>query len=426
MLVLLLGCARAIEPSDAGSDASTDAGADAASPDAGPACASGHTVAYAQALADTAVLSVNAIAANAIDGTFVIGGDLTILGLHGARLTWRDEPPAPGLVRTYDAASLLDLAVDVHGNLTIGGVFHTPATIERVPVAEPGVASTVPLGFVARVVMGVAPTVTTLGRNATSVSVARHGDGYVAAGDGSITIGTDHCDAASGTYVAAFALEGTLEWLRCITSDGALGIEDISTHDAGDTYVVGDLAAGATLSVDGVALGLAATSSSAWVLRLGGSGSTWWARGLPGVRARSVAVAGSRVVLVGSEIVVLDLLDGSERGRVAIEGPNGEAGDVAIDRCGTAWVTAWRDPLGDLQGNGVLMHVDPMALTSETVLDVPSLWPRAVAVSIDGTRVGVAGHYRGTPTVGATTLPPSPSLPQPPSDELAAFVLGLR
>jgi hypothetical protein len=418
--VLLIGCARSVTPAATLSDASVDAPvADRA--DAGSPCAAGDHVAYAlPLLPGTSVSGVAAIVPTAIDGTFMIGGDLVL----GYRAIWQDEPPSASLLTTYAAdtanlgtARIDGLALDAHGNATVVGTYaYPPVTIEGVSIGTAMAGAQQPWGYVARVVTGAAPTVTTLGPDTLEVYVAQRGDGIVVAGTGSIDLGAYHCDVLEhGGYIAAFGFDGTLEWLRCLISDGPIRLRGVATDEAGDGYLIAEQS-GSILAID--AAPTIALRGERVVARFDASGALSWARDLGFGTMNGVAVAGSRVVAVGSGgLVVLDAADGTDLATGHVGAPNDDGlAAVAIDRCGNAWVVG-----SDRPSNGIVRRIDVNALGAwTTVVDVPGLDPTAIGISSDGTRVVVGGVYMGSPSVGGIALPPATARGWDP------FVLGLR
>lgn len=419
-------------PSDGGSDVGADAGADAGS--GVVRCARGE-VAYATPLLPGLGVDVVAVAASSVDGTFAIGANA---GGQGLRLAWSESPPSVASMRSYGpggASEVDDVAVDLHGDLIVGGLYQPPATIEREALGPTG-STALWQGFVARMVVGVTPDVTTLGDD-RAIHVARLGDGFVVAGSGTIVTGRGHCDAASGAFVLGLGLDGDPAWVRCLAGAGTVEVRAVTTHDAGETYVVGDFTG--TLSIDdGASEVISAGGVDGFVARIIGRGTPAWVRGVGTADddvLLDVTVTGGSVVAVGTigpstaniapadpplggtdgALVALTLLTGRDERLVRVGGPSSDTvRSVAADRCGAVWLA------GDAGALGYVRRLDAAETgPASLVVEAEGLSPSAIATSSDGAHVVVVGRYDLAAELGTASLPPT-------SGGWEAFVLGME
>ncbi len=456
------GCASSTEASpdaggapDAGpddafvSDASRDGGAtDAAPPDANvdAGCVSRPPaeIVYVNRVFETNPnVWMFAVTSGSTPGTFVLGGhqEAPVASYYqGLRGTWTDAPPGLGAITHYgdnQGSMIAELATSAAGEVFAVGWFATPNDIEGESFT---VASSTPVGFVARTPAGGTTTVTTIAADLDVEldALAVGADGYVIGGSfqGSLVLGTERCDSGF-SFVAAFDDAGTIRWMRCLDGWSA-DVEGLATDDAGDVYVVGHF--GHYVSSDDGMMATSQGDDDGYVMSFSAAGHTRWVRAVGTTDSSSrnealerVVIAGSRVIAVGyvgpgdpgvtpstpalggtdGVVVVLDASTGHDIGltRVGLDADDA-VHDIALDACRGAWV------VGESQGATIITRVDTETLAVvDAVLpgEAGGLVPRAVTVS--GDRILVTGTYTGSPI--GTGLPRVRTYS-------GAFVLGLR
>jgi hypothetical protein len=445
-LVLVTACAQSVTPDDAGADAtSDDAGDDAsaridAGMDASTTCAAGAPrITGVTALGGTGLERITAISPDPIDGSFAVAGvfDGDAFGTSPAavvanafHLTFRSSAAGVSTdpVRVYASTSgseLRDVFVDTHGSVTLGGILRGgTSTVERMLV-DTGTSENA--GLIVRLVTGMAPSIEVLALaevNATS----RRGDGYLVAGsfDGELTLGSQSCSSSDvDAFVAAFSFEGTLDWLRCFGGPGAQRARGVAVQNAGDVYVVGDFAS--AITIDGTDTRAARGASDGFVARFDGTGAPVWLQTI-GATGSSPTQSLARVVVSGTRVLAVGALDDGDTGLVVADPPAGgmdgalvvldaargdvlrvarfgdagddELDDIAVDRCGRAWIVGPTALLRTVDVSSLALGSDDPGLDPHDVLH-----PTAVGVSTDGSSVLVGGSYVGAPTIAGTTLP---------------------